>query len=98
MDFLTKPLTTRTFGGCLAVWFSLISVMGVLHAMEHTGLYGLFGWFGFAVGTLAVFYTHTGKFKIENSALPIGGLGLRIAIFVAFFAHIVMITDMAGAW
>ncbi|MGD9264885.1 MAG: hypothetical protein PVJ71_03810 [Lysobacterales bacterium] len=73
--------------------------MSVLYAIDHTGLASLFGWFGFGVGTLAVFHSHTWKFEAaEKFSGPLGGWAFKVAFLVMVSVQLVMITDKAGAW
>lgn len=89
-------LAPETVIGAYAVGFSLIGVMGVLHAISHEGLSSLLGWVGFAVSNIMVY--QTSRFTRTREKWRFKDSTFIILLIVWLSSMLAILTSMAGLW
>lgn len=93
---VSNKLSAETVIGVYAVGFSLLGVMGVLHAISHTGLSSLIGWVGFVASNFVVY--KTGRFSRSRDKWRFSNTTFIILLIVWISSMTAILTSMAGLW
>ena len=90
-----KKLSFETVVGLYAVVWSLMGVLGAVHAVTHEGISSLVGWGSVVTANVLVFSTSRyweGKERLSKDRTFLIAMSILIVILA------VMITDIAGVW
>ena len=92
---MDKRVPAETIIGLFAVGWSLIGVMGVVHATTHSGINSLIGWVSVVAANVLVYSTSRYSERRERF---VKSRAYFVGMIVWLVIMTVMITDMAGVW